>query len=371
MLKLIILLLYCLKTINNNLIYPIAFTEKDNNILICYEKDDLNKELWSTQIDGTNTKKIIFSAFVNSVFKMLPSNLGFSFINNNKLRIKYFQKRSSKSIVFDNKLYDFDNLEWLSDNICFFSARRFNRNVIMISDINNYNLRVIEENNLGECLKPQKIADNLFYINKYGNFYTIVKTFFLNPFAEEDQNIDFFFKEENERQQIIDFTDKQILNIKLVSNDEVYFLKVEEFMLDDKIKFSYNQIKKENLKWSEEKMFDFYIKDIFNLKINKFQDKDCFYLPQHYSDKIYFTDLADVDTMNIFEFDLNKKDIKQKTFKTSLSHVFAPLIFKNNLYYGKCLSCQDQNLIEQTDDMPTVFASLFFEKAIHDISKQP
>ena len=362
MLKLVIIL-YCLTIINNDIVYPIGSIEKDNNILIYYKKDNLNKELWSIETEFTNAEKIISSAFVNSVFKMLPSNLGFSFINKNKLRIKYFQKRSSKSVSFENKLYDFDNLEWINDNICFFSARRFNRNVIMISDIDNYDTKVIEDNNLGECLKPQKTSDDLFYISKSGPFYTIVKTFFLNPF-EEDKSIDIFFKEENERQQIIDFTDKQILNIKALSKDEIFFLKVEEIMSDNKIRFSYNQVKKDNLEWSEKKLFEFFIEDIFDLKTDNFQDKDCFYLPHHYFDKIYFTDLANTETMNIFEFDINEKVTKQKTFKMFTDHAFSPLVFKNNLYYGKQLSEQDKILIEQEGIISNSLSNLILKNKI-------
>ena len=76
-----------------------------------YQKNINEKELWS--IDTTNKKveKNISFFLCPLAIKILPGNTGFSFINNNKLKIKYFHKRSVKSIQFDDVLNDFTDLE--------------------------------------------------------------------------------------------------------------------------------------------------------------------------------------------------------------------------------------------------------------------
>lgn len=333
--------------IKSNLIYPVNILEEDgkNKLFVIYQKNINEKELWS--IDTTNKKveKNISFFLCPLAIKILPGNIGFSFINNNKLKIKYFHKRSVKSIQFDDVLNDFTDLEWINDKVCYFSAKRYNRNVIMIYNIDGHNLKIIEENNFGESLKPQKFENKLFYIVRSDKLYSIFRTNFLNPFEEDDQNNKIIeFKEEDNLAKIIDFQEKPIVFLKVFSKESGFFAKIENFLEDENVyTISYNKFTQKDLNWDVEKLFTFKIKNIndcFNKNLDVFMPHH--FKNQYQNDDIFFTNLDDNENMNIFNY-CNSK-ITQQTFSIN-QHLFAPFLVKDKFYYGKFLAPTELELL--------------------------
>jgi len=160
------LLIFIAQIINcGHIIYPVASVENQlQNLYTLYQKRPYEREVWCINIEDQEANKTILSSFIPTYISMLPNNKGISFIDRGRLRVKYFHKRSPRSIIFQDPLHDFDSVEWLTDKDCFFSARRYSKHVILFCNIDDQRLHVIEEDILGDLFCQQKIDHEIFCI---------------------------------------------------------------------------------------------------------------------------------------------------------------------------------------------------------------
>lgn len=359
------LLIFIAQIINcGHIIYPVTSTEnKTNNfIYTLYQKRSYEREIWCVNIEDQEASKTILSSFIPTYISMLPNNKGISFIDRGRLRVKYFHKRSPKSIIFEDPLHDFDSVEWLTDKDCFFSARRYSKHVILFCDINDQQLHVIEEDILGDTFCPQKVDDKLFCILKTGEYFSIIKSDFINPsIVQEDKPIVY----EEEDRKIVDFGKRPIIFLNMVNQEKGYV--VELLKNEDQqcsiVSFAYHSIAKINKNWFIEKLFDFSL-DLEVLMISEIHFSNMLkpFMPHHCADKIYFSSLKENQTMNIFEYDQKSKETVQKTFKVNGDHVFAPYVFNNKVYYGKKLTSQEKLWVEDDGDISRIIPHLIKER---------
>lgn len=352
--------------VTNQLIYPIASSDKNDKsqLYTVYQKGFQERELWAIDLENQEAFKTILSSFLPTAVTLLPSRSGFSFIDRGRLRVKYFHKRSPRSVIFEDPLHDFTCVEWVNDKICFFSARRYNRHVIMLCNIDDRHLHVIEEDTIGDCLYPQKANNKLFCILQAGNYYSIIKNDFLNPLSEDENSV-ILLNEDDDAREIVNFQNRPIAFLKMLSEQSGYVVELLKRPENshDTFKFAYHSFNKTNNSWFVEKLFDFAIRqDIILADSNHLNEALHPFMPQHCNTKIFYTSLGDDGTMNIFEYCLTDRKSTQKTFKHNNEHVFAPYPFKNKIFYGKRLSAQEKAWVDEDGDISRLLPHILRER---------
>lgn len=364
------------------IIYPIV--SDGQKIYTIYQKDLNKSEIWALDIEQKIAIKTLLSHYLPSAVKLLPNLVGFSFIQDGQLRLKYFHKRSPKTVPFSTLFKNFCSVEWLNDRQCYFSARRLNKNVVMIGDINNAEVHTIMEDCFGDALFPQKIDNNLYYVRQIDNYYSVIKTDFLNPFEDQDGDLVLDFLQSEEDLLLCDVGTDKICAFKMMNKSLGYFVKIHsQDEISGLINFSYHKICDTTVNraisepilaknWHQEHLFDFSLlnKILVNNEDQYEQIVELFW-PEHclvqdddtgiITDNIFFTSTSFDGTMNIFQYNDSSGHVSQQTNATSNQHALRPLIFANKIYYGQCLN------LPNIDDIDDFDMSIFLNSLPHKI----
>ncbi len=341
---------------SGQIIYPIA--SDGQKIYTIYYNNNERKEIWAFDFQKKEACKSLFSCHTPSAVKLLPNLAGFSFIQENQLKVKYFHKRSPKTVDFNLSLNDLHSVEWLDLCQCFFSARRLHKNLIMIGEINQAEIHVIMEDCFGDALFPKKIEDDLFYVRRVNERYSVIKTKFLNPFVNEDDQVLDFLPDDDDDLLLLDAGSCKIAGFKMIDQNCGYLVIMNSDQSDEFIKFSYNKICY-NLNraipdpvlaknWHKKHLFDFELKkSILVDKTNQLNQMVEIFWPEHClvldnstnltSENIFFTSTANNGTMNIFKYDLASGQISQLTNASMDEHALRPILVGNKIFYGQCL----------------------------------
>ena len=338
------------------IVYPIAFA--GDKIYTIYQKENNQKEIWTLDLKQNQATQCLFSNYAPSAVKLLPNNSGFSFIQDGQLRVKYFHKRSPKTIAFNLSLKDFHLVEWLDVRQCYFSARRLHKNLIMIGEINHAEVHVIMEDSYGDAFYPQKVDDNLYYVRKVNGRNSVIKTKFLNPFVSEDEQVVLDFLPDDDDMLLLDAGSYKIAGFKMVDQNCGYFVVLNSAPTDEFIKFSYHKICYNQNRaipdpvlaknWHKKHLFDFVLKkNILIDKSNQLEQIVEIFWPEHclalhnesniISENIFFTSTASNGTMNIFKYDHLTGQVIQITDASKDEHALRPILVGNKIYYGQCL----------------------------------
>ena len=320
-------------------IYPIAFLENEQTILYIHQTSPTHIELceWNSQTKTFTT--CLWTLYNPAALQLLPNNSGFSFIDNGRLRIKYFNKRSAKSIDFDEPIFNINNLQWIDEHNCYCSAQ--NNNHFSLFQLSDKGLSwCIAHANQRDCMYPQKIDNKLFYIERYQtktsyNYcYRIMKTLYPSQDSLNDLNV-------AQKAEIILTYEHPITFLYMISAKEGFLIKhVTTIDTDDKtIEFIYHHIKEEDQQWITEELFSFNIP----ASLLSHSDPDRLYesiiplLPRVINEKIYYVDctLNNNYYLEPYFYDIKTTKKKKITPKPKKSgHYFVPIICAGALYFG-------------------------------------
>lgn len=338
------------------IIYPIA--ADGQKIYAIYHKKNNQREIWAFDLQINQAFKSLFSNYAPSAFKLLPNLSGFSFFQDGHLRVKYFHKRSPKTVAFNLPLKDFNSVEWLNVGQCYFSARRLHKNLIMIGEINQAEVHLIMEDCFGDALFPQKIEDNLYYVRRVNDRHSVIKTKFLNPFESDSTTPVLDFLPDDDDLLLFDAGSCKISGFKMADQNCGYFVVLNSEPSDEFIKFSYHKICYNQNRaipdpvlaknWHKKHLFDFVLKK--NILIDKssqleqiveiFWPEHCLVLHNETNittENIFFTSTASNGTMNIFKYDHLTSQVIQITDAAMDEHALRPILVGNKIYYGQCL----------------------------------
>ena len=96
---------------------------------------------------------------------MLPQDIGFSFIDNGRIKIKMHSKRSPKSLEWYEPVYDIGNLAWIDASCYYFHAKQQEHYGIFQGTLHGeIDPLVIKKGK--DCMYPNKIESTLFYIER-------------------------------------------------------------------------------------------------------------------------------------------------------------------------------------------------------------
>lgn len=172
---------YSMRAVAQEFLYPVgAYDTQDGPLIyLLYQNSVAHIELWLWSPKTKKAHKALLSSFMPAGLRVLPDNSGFSFIDNGRIKIKQFAKRSPKSLDFYEPIYDIGIIEWINPYQCYFSAKENNRSKIYHADMSGEVIQIMASNTY-DCLYPQKIQDQLFYIERSycneGCRYAIMQT---------------------------------------------------------------------------------------------------------------------------------------------------------------------------------------------------
>lgn len=312
-------------------VYPVTSLNDGKTILYIHQHSPINIELFSFNTQTQQTEQMLWSVFNPAGLQTLPDNGGFSFIDNGRLRIKEFQKRSAKAIDFDEPIFGINSLHWIDEHSCYCSAQ-YNNNFALFELHDNGTLQCLRAEAGKDCMYPQKVNDQLFYIERYATknnmHYCIVSCAY-----QTDNNSD------AQTNLIIDFKSTPIAFLTIISETEGFVVEHAQHTDSENptMVFKYHRIVKEGDVWAKNVLFSFSVPT--NLLLDsekKLYESILPLLPRIINNKVYFVDCAN-NTDYILEpyfYDLSAQIFQKISLNQPKGHCFVPMVCSNKLYFG-------------------------------------
>lgn len=354
------LLCFCHERIHSKeFLYPVAAIEREGAqpFLFLIHQTSLDKlELlfWNPETDKSS--KILSSRWTPAGFKLLHGNTGVSFIDNGRIRVKRFEKRSPKSIDIYDSLRNFGSIEWI-DQDCFYTSAQKGNNYGIFQIDQQGGVQVIVSNKGFDSLYPQRVGKELFYIERRRNYTTTVilkakwpqtqkKKLSGNIHAQlaaliqqnKPEQKSLIKKDDAER--IYDAGSSNIMFLRMISPDEGFFVEHPGSIVEDElvIKFSYHRIKKEKGIWEHSRLFYFSLPTglVAPPSLSRLHESILPLLPHHCGDAIYFSSCIEVKstTLDLMCYSLKTGNFKQITHAQPGEQFFAPVAVGDRIFYG-------------------------------------
>lgn len=430
-------LIYAPALLSCEFLYPVAVTKKNNKtqVYVLHQKSINNIELLIWDPETKICSNGLLSSYTPAALKILPNGDGFSFIDDGRIRIKNFDKRSPKSIDIYEPLYDISQINWIDEHNFYLSAKKNNKFCIfhvhenglikpILQDmqyeqdegasLQNSELINLELPNHGlkgqdlagqglisyDFMYPQKVGDSLFFIERIthnGEYkkepvsYKIIKTVYpdlckqvsdLTDSIENSQDFEVKSKiiqeftdnctaqelAKKNCQCLVDFKDKPIAFLSMISETEGFFLKHPENVCkhDKVVVFECFYIKNTDIDsckinscshksfcskgWVCEKIFSFAIPTYLILEV----PDSCLYesilplLPKYYNNKIYFVDFdIEKQSLGLVSYNL-LNDFSERLFTKEFSPqlLFAPIFLEDKIICGGKIDYTESCLVK-------------------------
>jgi len=352
-------------------LYPVAVLERQGQtkVYVIYQKSVTHLELWVWNPETKIASKGLMSTYIPASLRVLPSKDGFSFIDEGRIRIKKFKKRSPRAIDIYEPIYEMNQVEWIDEHNLYVSARK--NNYFCIFQISDTGLiHCLVQDDIHDCVYPQKAGDTLFYIErclKEGEYkkehvsYKLVATEYSvvngNDSQKDLTNLEYEAFEAHvnkllskrkskseqkkiEKNYIADFKSSPIAFLQMFSEDEGFFLEhCEEIDRHDKyITFSCYHVKKWEENWNCTNIFDFSIPACLILDLLDFRLYESMLplIPKYHNGCLYYVDMSPSksENLNLFCYNIENEMTEQKSFGRSGQIFFSPLFTKNKIFYG-------------------------------------
>lgn len=317
-------------------IYPVASINNGATIFLVHQCSPDKIQLLQWNPHTNNSEQILWSLFNPAYFQLLPDNTGFSFIDNGRLRIKSFNKRSPKAIDFDEPIININSLAWIDIHSCYCSAQQGNDYALFhLQDDGAINCIITDKNK--DYLYPQKIDTHLFYIERDKiSMPNTVSYYITHAFCPMHIALDV--------KKIIDFQERPIAFLHMISVEEGFVIEYQKIVdtYNRTVIFFYYHIKKEDNIWQKKELFSFSIPT--NLLVCG--NRETLYesmlplLPEIIDKKIYFVTILPEDNyLRPHCYDLLTGVCTNLVASLSLQeniqgHCFVPKLYGNRLYSG-------------------------------------
>lgn len=350
-------------------IYPVDTIYHDGILKMCmlYQKfNGLELYFW----DPITHKAILglLSFFQPSGLSVLPNKQAFSFIDNDRIKIKYVDKRSPKSLDLYGP-YDLTTIQWIDNENFYFSAKE-RRHYNLFHATTDGDLFRITVSNSNHYVYPQKIDATLFFIEKTENNEFAIKSIEYprqelshriarcnQPVSLEDE-VQFLMRNETARDaykplinikdsSTLVFFDKKTVEgeivsfLHMLSSSEGFFIRYSDHIHKNQKSFYLDYYAlyydNNNDNWQYEKLFQFSIPLYCILQERGrvlMSESILPFLPFHDSGIIYFTQYnEDLDSSDIYEY--SNKAIKKVSQSVDSQHLFfAPRRFNDTIFCG-------------------------------------
>jgi hypothetical protein len=330
------IILFCIPFLRSvEYIYPIASFDDGKTLLLMDQISPLQRALILWDVETKQSTQALWSLFNPAHVQLLPDKSGFSFLDNGRLRIQKFQKRSPKAIDFDKPLYNIGMINWIDMNFCYCSAQSGD-NFALFQLCTDGTLCCIASHPHKDYLYPQKSSSHLFYIerergdmHKKDAHYAIMHMPY--PVIDHDYGDDKDYETTDYALSavlVMDFHDIPIVFLNMRSETEGFVLAHDKNIVDkDTLLFCYYCFAKIDDEWRAQKLFSFKIPlSLLTSDEDRLYESLLPLLPKVVDSTIYFVDCSHNkhSYLELYSYAVSTKTIK-KIATQSKHHSFVPV----------------------------------------------
>lgn len=360
------ILLFFIPTIPIQYLYPVA--AKDDHVYCIYQSSPEIIRMLTWDYSAKELMPGLLPHFMPAGLRMLPNNVGYSFIDDGILRVQKFIKRSPKALEFTAPIYDINVPEWIDENTGFFAAKVREHYGIFQFDI-DANLAGLLLDSKKDFLYPQKAGSHLFYIERIKRGLGFQFRIMCIPYPvnvtmlSEDEMV--AFKPaiySADAVEVFDFHNEPIAFLHMENETSAFLISYPAHIEEDAttIACSYYQLAQaKDGVWHEYKLFDFIIpagmlisesrtsteSDSLSVRPEvleglgyRLYESILPLLPRHIGTNIYFVDCSNSDqnlNLNVYEYNTIDQSEAQLTYADQPDqHYFAPILINSSLYCG-------------------------------------
>lgn len=343
-------------------IYPVAYSTCSSIIVVQqHESGKLRLIRWDPSTQSTD---LMLPGYYYPVeVSMLPDRSGIGFIDNDRLRIQYFNKRSATTYDMQYPLRGLHSLTWAGPHNLFFTARykdRYALCAIALEKPCSVHIMVSEE---GDYLYPSYVDDNLVYIERTTIDHDIVYRLQMIEharalFSEEETCAEAYYSDIPVQLSppcstltIAYFCSTPIMHTHMERHDFGWVIGLPADMNAQHLIFTCYIVQHNHNVWSSRAAFVFSIPcsmllgDDFSQKLSESLNP---LLPRFIRGSLYFCSAHEGDFVRIYRYDLNTMRIECLTSPQIQSHLFAPLDLGSMVICGS----RSQDCIWQLFDAP-------------------
>ncbi len=303
--------------------YKVAGT---THILILNQYLHQKRELYDMNIDSRNTIKMLMSWYNPAGVVLLPNFLGFSFIDNGRIRIKYFEKRSVRSLEIYEPIYGIELVHWLDDETCYFHAIAHGHYALFTLTSDEILTCVLKSSD-ADYIYPNYMDSNLFFIEStelegYSRYNFCVLP--LHASSKEKENLISLGSSPHVMLQMFSPTRGAVLVDK--GSDGKVFL------------FEYVELFEQVGAWHAKSLFVFSIsKKLLSYGPARVYESLLPFVPKEVGSRIYFSSFnPDHDCMTLYYYNKETKNITILIQKQE--DLFVPVICDTMCCYGGAVS---------------------------------
>lgn len=155
--------------LSEHFFYPVA-NFSDSLILVLYQKSLDDLELWSWDKRLNILIRQLSDNYFPSQVQVLPDGKAFSFVDRDRVRVKYFLDDCVKSINIVEPVSSLMSVTWIDNSQFYFSGKSYRSNDIFLCetscDFNNSQMKLLTNRDGGDYVFPNKVKDRLFCVAK-------------------------------------------------------------------------------------------------------------------------------------------------------------------------------------------------------------
>ncbi|MFT6765393.1 MAG: hypothetical protein ACJAZS_000270 [Alteromonas naphthalenivorans] len=352
-------------------LYPVAVITHDGKEKICvlYQKDS-HLELWFWDPESLEAVKGLLSSFTPAGIRILSHKKAFSFIDNDRIRIKDIAKRSPRTLDLPYGPYDLTTIEWIDSESFYFCARQRGCLNLFHATIEG-ELFYLTRDTLCNYMYPQKIEESLFYLTKddEGEMTIEQAEYPLRHIPQRSWNQekqDFqeqlkkVFEEENDlfSKTYLDPTTKKQLYVWKDTSKELAFLSMKNkhkgYFLTHPININKNDEHMTFECYTFSCQQDVQVKKLFDFSIplhllmpqrnypERLYESILPLLPLYHQDAIYYSHDSGTG-LRLYKYS-EKTGVSEELTNDHDGHHFSPLCYGNKIYYGGSVSHDDDTL---------------------------
>lgn len=310
-------------------VYPVC-TDDNDTVFYVYQKSLTDAELWCHLLNSETPLKCLDWRYMPAGVKLLPDNNGFSFIDTGRLRIKQFAKRSTHTVDFDQPVYGVSEINWVNNQLCYFSAKQKEHFGIFWGDVLKGLITPLYQTIDTECLSPRIIGEQLFCVERH--FKDRSCRIILKALKATQSNV------------ILDCGYQQVIFLQMLSPVLGFYIEHMPYINSESelVTFICHKIEfiNKSQRWLATRLFKFNILKKYLLGDDRLYESLIPFLPHAKKTILYFADIKQNQSGQYYS-SINSCDLTTGKFDEVLQSnpdmiFFAPLVINNHqLVYGK------------------------------------
>lgn len=324
----------------NQYVYPVAYfaDHEGEHLLVIVQRDIDLLELCDINPSTNRTEKILSTMFVPAGIQMLPSKTGFSFVDNGRIKVKQFVKRSPKAVDFFDPLYGVELIHWLDDFTGYFHALCDNRSHIYWFNCDG-DLTCIASSDTCDYQYPCIIDDQLWFIGK--TIQSEHQHFFIGKATYHAQY------PATDCSHIIDFETTPIimLNMDTATRGSCIAYSPSCDIQEQIVKFQYYELKQEHNIWGKRLLFSFDIPSwmLFDQDLRLYESLLPL-RPRQRDDDVFFCSFArEYGTLALYRYNQTTSNVSMVAH--SNTNLLVPIFQGNSIWLGYQIGNSSENLL--------------------------